>query len=116
MARTAAALLAAAAATPADRIPDFNVEPHCREIAAKAAPVGDADACLADERAALNQLAGEWGQFTLSERSYCTRLSTLGSQPSYVDLLTCLEMARDAGLLRVESGAVGRGERSNRSR
>ena len=40
----------------ADRVPAFNVEPFCRAVAMRAAPVGDKDVCLRQEQEARDQL------------------------------------------------------------
>jgi hypothetical protein len=48
-------------------------------------------------------------QFTSADKSHCLRLATLGGEPSYADLLTCLELERDARNLREKEGnAAGR--------
>jgi hypothetical protein len=45
----AVAVLVLAATTGDGGVPRFNVEPHCRAVAAMAAPVGDARVCLRHE-------------------------------------------------------------------
>jgi hypothetical protein len=42
----------------ADRVPAFNVEPFCRAVAIRAAPIGDKDICLWQEQEAREQLVG----------------------------------------------------------
>jgi hypothetical protein len=96
----------------ADRIPTFNVEPGCRDVAAKAAPVGSVEACMRKEQEARNQLVSEWTQFAAADQSYCVDLTTMAGEPSYVALLTCLELRRDARRLRQqENSAAARGRR-----
>jgi hypothetical protein len=96
----------------ADRIPTFNVEPGCRDVAAKAAPVGSMEACMRNEQEARNQLASEWTQFAPADKSYCVDLATMAGEPSYVALLTCLELRRDARRLgQQEKDAATRGRR-----
>jgi len=51
--------------------------------------------CLEDERAARDDLMKEWGQFSAQDKAICTDQST-NYHPSYVELLTCLDIARDA--------------------
>jgi hypothetical protein len=80
----------------ADQVPDFNVESSCRDAEKRAAPVANAGSCLRAERDARDQLTREWGDFAGSDKSYCGGLAKLGGEASYVELLTCLEMARDA--------------------
>jgi hypothetical protein len=104
-----AVLLAGSLWLAADDVPTFNVEPFCREIASRAAPVGDADICLRQEREARDQLVKEWGQFPAADRAYCQELHTVGGDTTYTELLTCLELQRDARNLREkERGTVGR--------
>jgi hypothetical protein len=95
----------------ADPVPDFNVEPHCREVAARAAPVGDAAVCLRAEGEARAALARQWAQFAADDKAHCLRLATLGGVPTYSALLTCLELERDARALRgnTEPKAAGQG-------
>jgi hypothetical protein len=95
--RTAAFATMVAAA---EKVPDLNVEPSCRDAANRAAPVGTFDACMRKEREARVQLAGEWAKFTSGDKSHCLGLSSLGGMPTYTELLTCLELARDARNLR----------------
>jgi len=57
-------------------------------------PTGTPGTCLADERGAQDELAKRWTQFPAAERVRCSTLSGIGYQ-SYVELLTCLEMAAD---------------------
>jgi hypothetical protein len=54
----------------------------------------DTAACDRDEITARTTLEKEWSQFTPSDKARCGRLVTLGGGPSYVDLLTCLELAK----------------------
>ena len=50
----------------------------------------------ASEANALSQLETEWTQFVDLDRSRCMVEATIGGFASYVELLACLEMARDA--------------------
>ena len=95
----------------ADRVPAFNVEPFCRAVAMRAAPVGDKDVCLRQEQEAHDQLVRQWTQFPVADRSYCEQLTLTGSDPTYTELLTCLELQRDARSLREREGGT-MGQRS----
>ena len=91
----------------ADRIPQYNVEPSCRQAAeGSIGLVQDKDACMADEKAAREQIATEWSQFNAADRGTCTNLSSMGGQSTYTELLTCLEMTRDARKLPKEDRAM----------
>ena len=78
----------------ADRVPVFDTTPGCR--AAQEVPSGRFEACMKDEAEARAQLAAQWETFVASDRATCTQNETTGGSPSYVELLTCLQMARDA--------------------
>jgi hypothetical protein len=75
-----------------DTVPAFAIAKECRLEGGSAA---DIDRCSRDESAALGQLKADWAQFAGTERSNCTNQTTIGGFASYVDLLTCLEIARD---------------------
>jgi hypothetical protein len=78
-------------------LPRLNIEPSCRVAAAASGTEGrDENACLSDERQARAKLQQQWHQFTGAERTHCLQLSRLGGYPSYVELLTCLQIAKDA--------------------
>ena len=49
--------------------------------------------CVADEQGAMAQLQT---QFREVEKSQCIEEADIGGTPSYVDLLTCLQLAKDA--------------------
>jgi hypothetical protein len=82
----------------ADPVLKFDIGPSCRSAAVASAVIAtrDAAACERDERTARDTLEKEWRQFTPSDQARCVRLVTLGGGPSYVELLTCLEMAKQA--------------------
>jgi len=76
----------------ADQVPNLDVRPGCQ-----AADIADMSqqTCLEDERAARDDLMKEWGQFPAQDKAMCADQSK-NYHPSYVELLTCLEIARDA--------------------
>jgi hypothetical protein len=84
----------------ADQVPKLNYEPSCKAAATTGLAGRDSSACKRDEEAARDKLQEEWGKFNAGQRRHCVQLSTLGGSPSYVELLTCLEMARDAENLK----------------
>jgi hypothetical protein len=84
-----------------DRVPDLNFEPICRDRAAENLGVKDDSAvCIQDEKAARDQLAKKWDEFASADRTRCVRMSTVERTASYIEVLTCLEMNRDAKKLR----------------
>jgi len=88
----------------ADKVPELKVERSCR--AAMKATVGpgnrNENACIQDEKAAKDTLAKEWGQFTVNQKGHCMRLLKAGGSPSYVELLTCVEMGKAAKDLKTQ--------------
>jgi hypothetical protein len=76
----------------ADAVPKFDIARECKfAIGSKE----DQKGCADDETQARDTLQKEWGQFTPSEKSICTREAVGDDISSYVELLTCLEMERD---------------------
>jgi hypothetical protein len=82
--------------------PELDVRPSCRaadrvSFAAGAdKPRGDMQACLDDERTAKDTLFKAWPKFSAIDRTQCVGMNRTGGPPSYVELLTCLEVMRDA--------------------
>jgi hypothetical protein len=89
-----------------DRVPDLNFEPICRESAGPSLNGKDnVGNCRGDEGAARDALAKQWSEFDSADRARCVRLSTTGRSASYVEVLTCLEMSRDAKKMRRKEDA-----------
>src|SRR2546423_10822421 len=74
------------------RLPVFDVRPECRAVAS----VMPVQKCMEDEQTARADLERKWSGFTDGDRGHCIREASAGGSPSYVDLLTCLELAREA--------------------
>ena len=79
----------------ADRPPTLNVEPSCR-AAERSGLDRTTEVCMRGENDAKATLTDKWGQFSAVQHGRCTTLVTMGGPPSYVELLTCLEMAQQA--------------------
>jgi hypothetical protein len=87
----------------ADEVPRFNIDANCDAEAAASAGIAlsqSAGACKQDEQNAHDQLVKQWAQFRPSDRVTCVALASEGDAHSYVELLTCLEMANDARTLQ----------------
>ena len=77
-------------------MPKLNYEPSCKAaVTAAALPGRDEESCKRDEETARATLEKIWSQFDAADRQRCLSLTTLGGAPSYVELLTCVEMSRD---------------------
>lgn len=90
----AIALALGASFAAAQEVPTLDVGALCRAQAKAAQAL--ADACLADEKKAREDLVRQWAQFSPDSRARCTGVakSVAGAQ-SYVELLTCLQIAKD---------------------
>jgi hypothetical protein len=83
----------------ADAVPTLDIEAGCRA----AAKMGDRLSldeslrqCLADENGARGELEKQWSQFSPALRQRCVATTETGGDPSYVEVLVCLQMGRDA--------------------
>jgi hypothetical protein len=85
-------LVALPAVAVADEMPKFDIARECRSEGGTQAVL---DRCAQDERQARDQLQPEWGQFSVSDKSQCLKETSIDGTPSYVEFLTCLEMARE---------------------
>jgi hypothetical protein len=79
-----------------DEVPILDVSKSCRTDA-QAYPTGGGDAsCLAQEQKAREVLVSQWTQFAPENRANCMQAATdIAGAQSYVELLTCLQMAKD---------------------
>jgi hypothetical protein len=81
-------------------VPRINIVPSCK--AAAATYVGlpqEFESCRRSEEAAREILVKQWNTFLPGDRTSCHRLTTTGTPGTYTELLTCLEMRRDARAL-----------------
>jgi hypothetical protein len=91
--------------TVADGVPEFDIARECRLDSTQAFDLSaglneTVKRCVADEQRALTQLQAQWSQFRESDKAQCTGETNIGGTPSYVDLLTCLQLAKEAGQLQ----------------
>ncbi|MBX9828474.1 MAG: hypothetical protein K2Y27_26210 [Xanthobacteraceae bacterium] len=102
---TAIAVVAQFVVAAADGVPNINYESGCRAAAAASASLGitadnqSVGACMAEEKDARDKLVQQWTQFSPNDRVHCEREAALGQMPSYVELQTCLQIARDTKTL-----------------
>jgi hypothetical protein len=80
----------------AEDVPTFDVQKSCKTDVQVYQGGGNPAGCLADEQSARTTLVAQWTQFAPDSRARCTKMvgDITGSQ-SYVELLTCLQMAKD---------------------
>ena len=77
----------------ADQVPALDIAPGCQATVETAGM--SQQGCLGDEQAARDLLVKQWTQFSAGDKTSCTD-QTKTYNPSYVELLTCLELLRDA--------------------
>jgi hypothetical protein len=75
----------------ADKVPEFKIE-SCRTAEQIGGAVRNAQQCFQDEQSAKDTLRQTWSSFDNQQKTHCQRLVKVGGKPSYVELLTCLEM------------------------
>ena len=89
----------------ASGVPTLKIEPSCRAAGVEGMIVGrTVESCLNDEKAAHDQLAKDWGTYSADDKNHCLSMVSTGGDPSYVELLSCLEMSRDAKKIAEERG------------
>ena len=99
---SAVVLLLSAWPARAQSVPHLNVKPVCRGIAQQALNPSESggpdltfNACVKNEQAMRERLVGEWSTFLRSEKTNCIGEQMTGLA-SYTDLVSCLEMAKEA--------------------
>lgn len=81
----------------ADRVPAFDIARSCKLDAAATAGLSvdeTVKSCVKDENQARQQLSSQWAKFSASSKAQCIPLESIGGTPSYVSLLTCLQMSQ----------------------
>ena len=93
-----ALLIELALTTPvASKMPAFDVRGSCRAATqAMTLDAGRQKLCLADEASARAEVAKRWSSYPAGDRTRCAAEAQLDGLPSYVDLLECLTLAREA--------------------
>ena len=78
-----------------DAVPNFNFEPSCRAAAQQAASPNYVSVCRNTEQKARDELERQWPQLNAADKAQCVPAATAGGNPTYTELFTCLEIARD---------------------
>jgi len=78
--------------------PRFDIKATCRS----AQPISNYQDtykdCITEETQAHSEMVKSWSTFSASARSTCVQEIQLGTSPSYVDMLTCLQLAMEAAV------------------
>jgi hypothetical protein len=80
-----------------DEVPKYDIRKSCKaDIGSYPNAPGNVQGCLTDEQNAQTTLVSQWTQFSPESRTRCSSMvSNPGGPQSYVELLTCLQMAKD---------------------
>jgi hypothetical protein len=78
-------------------LPKLDIKATCRRAQPLSAGEKSAyQSCLDDEVQAQKQLSHKWSSFKAAARTTCTQETRIGGAPSFVELLTCLELDKQA--------------------
>jgi hypothetical protein len=84
----------------ADDSPILNMGPSCDAAAAGAISLGrDKQECMHDEGEAHELLTKNWSQYRPADKTQCVGMISKGGPASYVELLSCLEIMKDAAAI-----------------
>ena len=85
-------------------LPKLDIKATCR----RAQPLSQGQesafqGCISDETDAQRELSRTWFDFKPGPRSTCTQETKIGGAPSYVELLTCLQLDKQAVEAQIEN-------------
>ena|SRR5438876_12304863 len=93
-----------------DGVPNFNVDPSCQAAAVQAASPNYVSVCRNTEQRARDEVQRQWPQLNAADKAQCVPAAMVGGNPTYTELLTCLEMARDLRGLRSKGEPITTGQ------
>jgi len=85
-------------------IPKLDIKATCRR--AQPLSIGERSAyqsCYDDEVRAQKELSHKWFTFRAAARKTCADETRIGGAPSYVELITCLELDQQAAQAHIEN-------------
>ncbi len=81
----------------ASKVPHLDIQKGCNAAGKlETTDIQPVQACVAQEMDTRAKLEKQWTSFPASYRTACIEETNIGGDPSYVEVLTCLEMKRDA--------------------
>ncbi|MCJ2086270.1 hypothetical protein MKK88_09710 [Methylobacterium sp. E-005] len=101
-------LALAPSAARADAVPNLDVERTCQSAQVANTSISDQanyDGCLRSEREAKKEAERHWGNYTPAAKRQCQNQFKAGGYPSYVEMVTCLELA--SGTVPTQSNEGG---------
>ena len=92
--------------------PVLNVEKTCKSAASASVGISDnasQDGCLRSERDAKREAERHWDTYTPAAKAQCSKQFEAGGYPSYVEMVTCLELASGTVPTQPSGGGVATG-------
>jgi hypothetical protein len=84
----------------AQELPRFDISRTCRAEVTSAGDMIAASPCANDEQRSHDELAKQWSQLPTEIKKTCVSTATeSGGIESYVELLTCIQIVKDASKL-----------------
>jgi len=77
-------------------VPSLDTRPTCAGAESDGLTSRTVAGCMQSEQQARDELASKWTNFPATDRHECVAQTGIGGYPSYVQVLVCLELARDA--------------------
>jgi hypothetical protein len=77
-------------------LPKFDIKATCRRAQPLSGEKGAFQSCIDDEVRAQKDLSRSWFSFRAASRATCAQETRIGGGPSFVELLTCLELDKQA--------------------
>jgi hypothetical protein len=94
-------------------LPTLQVGSSCEAAARGGVVLGrNKEACLADETDAQKTVQQNWTKYPATDKTICSGMTTAGGPASYVELLSCLEILRDAKSIGASDPRAGEMESS----
>jgi hypothetical protein len=85
-----------------DRVPTLDTRPSCADAASEVSVTRTVATCQQSEQQARDALASQWQNFPVADKRNCVAETNVGGFPSYVQVLVCLELARDARTMKID--------------
>jgi hypothetical protein len=84
-------------------LPKLDIKATCRRAQPLSGQQSAYQGCINDETDAQRELSRTWFDFKPGPRSTCTQETNIGGAPSYVELLTCLQLDKQAVEAQIEN-------------
>jgi hypothetical protein len=84
-------------------VPKLDVQATCRRAQPLSGEKSAYQSCMNDESEAKKELAKKWSTFKRGAQATCLQETKIGGAPSYVELITCLELDKQAAEAAIEN-------------